>query len=363
MLFLSRYKNNTKGCIMVLKKRYKSLLVELTLFTLFIFFFYDIIWMIIDFDNFYNLLTTSMDTFLLNFLIDLFYCVVFASINITSKNVIFNNKFRRRNSVSYRNLVCSGFLLLSINVVLAFLCEFVLDVMDSELPDEDFLGNAYFFCFVSCILSFVMLLIEYSRIIDEKEKARVELQKKLLSMQLNPHFIFNSFNVLNGLISTNQELALKFSTKLARFYRVVLSNMDNDLISIDNALNMARDYVDLLNIRFGNRICLEIERMSVLDDECVLPGALQLTIENAVKHNHVRDNCKLYLTIKRKDDMLVLKNNRIQSKDDVVEADSCGIGLKNLFDRYNLICECEPVVKADASFYEIMLPIIKRKKL
>ena len=83
---------------MVLKKRYKSLLVELTLFTLFIFFFYDIIWMIIDFDNFYNLLTTSMDTFLLNFLIDLFYCVVFASINITSKNVIFNNKFRRRNS-------------------------------------------------------------------------------------------------------------------------------------------------------------------------------------------------------------------------------------------------------------------------
>ena len=117
--------------------------------------------MIIDFDNFYNLLTTSMDTFLLNFLIDLFYCVVFASINITSKNIIFNNKFRRRNSVSYRNLVYSGFLLLSINVVLAVLCEFVLNVMDSELPDEDFLGNAYFFCFVSCILSFVMLLIEF----------------------------------------------------------------------------------------------------------------------------------------------------------------------------------------------------------
>lgn len=246
---------------------------------------------------------------------------------------------------------------------MAVLCEFVLNVMDSELPDEDFLGNAYFFCFVSCILSFVMLLIEYSRIIDEKEKARVELQKKLLSIQLNPHFIFNSFNVLNGLISTNQELALKFSSKLARFYRVVLSNMDNDLISIDNALNMARDYVDLLNVRFGNSICLEIERMSVLDDEYILPCALQLTIENAVKHNHVRDSSKLYLTIKREDDMLVLKNNRIQSKDDIVEADSCGIGLRNLFDRYNLICECKPVVKADASFYEIMLPIIKRKKL
>lgn len=116
--------------------------------------------MIIDFDNFYNLLTTSTDTFLFNFLIDFVYCVVFASINIISKNVIFNNKFRRRNSVSYRNLVYSGFLLLSINVVLAVLCEFVLNVMDSELPDEDFLGNAYFFCFVSCILSFVMLLIE-----------------------------------------------------------------------------------------------------------------------------------------------------------------------------------------------------------
>ena len=108
--------------------------------------------MIIDFDNFYNLLTTSMDTFLLNFLIDLFYCVVFASINITSKNVIFNNKFRRRNSVSYRTLVYSGFLLLSINVVLAVFCEFFLDLMDSDFPDEDFLGNAYFFCFVSCIL-------------------------------------------------------------------------------------------------------------------------------------------------------------------------------------------------------------------
>lgn len=88
MLFLSRYKNNAKGCIMVLKKRYKSLLVELTLFTLFIFFFYDIIWMIIDFDNFYNLLTTSTDTFLFNFLIDFVYCVVFASINIISVSII-----------------------------------------------------------------------------------------------------------------------------------------------------------------------------------------------------------------------------------------------------------------------------------
>ena len=140
MLFLSQYKNNTKSCIMVLKKRYKSLLVELTLFTLFIFFFYDIIWMIIDFDNFYNLLTTSTYTFLFNFLIDFVYCVVFASINIISKNVIFNNKFRRRNSVSYRNLVYSGFLLLSINVVLAVFCEFFLELMDSDLPDEDFLG-------------------------------------------------------------------------------------------------------------------------------------------------------------------------------------------------------------------------------
>ena len=156
---------------------------------------------------------------------------------------------------------------------------------------------------------------------------------------------------------------MKFPSKLARFYRVVLSNMDNDLISIDNALDMARDYVGLLNVRFGNSICLEIERMSVLDDEYILPCALQLTIENAVKHNHVRDSSKLYLTIKREDNMLILKNNRILSKDDVVEADSCGIGLKNLFDRYNLICECEPVIKADASFYEIMLPIIKRKKL
>ena len=108
-----------------------------------------------------------------------------------------------------------------------------------------------------------------------------------LKNQLDPHFLFNSLNVLTSLIEEDPNQAQKFTTSLSKVYRYVLEQKNKDLVTVDEELDFARTYVRLLKMRFEDSIVFEIPEKASHPELKIVPLSLQLLLENAVKHNVV----------------------------------------------------------------------------
>ncbi len=193
----------------------------------------------------------------------------------------------------------------------------------------------------------------------ELQKANLQSQFEVLKQQVNPHFLFNSLNVLVSLIKTNADLAESFTEKLSQVYRYVLENKEKDIISLGTELEFINAYVFLLKIRFTGKIILKIEIGNDKSEMMILPMALQILIENAIKHNIFSKSNPLRIEIEvDKDNFLVVKNN-IQVREDHIR--STGIGLTNIKNRYKLISDKIPVFEKTKNKYIAKIPLITDK--
>ena len=191
-------------------------------------------------------------------------------------------------------------------------------------------------------------------------KENICLQKKYLKLQLDPHFVFNSLSSLAGMIEYEPQRAEEYVIKLSRVYRYTLRNIEQDYITINEAVDFAKTYVSLLNLRYNDNVIFETDDFKANGNDKILAQSLQLLLENAVKHNAPQGDKKLCIQINVRDNMLVVKNNRIYTRghnDQVVE--SYGIGLNNLKRRYELECGKRIICNVTQDFFEIRLPIIK----
>ncbi|MEX0363636.1 MAG: sensor histidine kinase, partial [Allomuricauda sp.] len=125
--------------------------------------------------------------------------------------------------------------------------------------------------------------VKEQKIIAGTASARFDALKN----QLDPHFLFNSLNVLTSLIEEDPSQAQKFTTSLSKVYRYVLEQKNKDLVTVDEELNFARTYVRLLKMRFEDSIVFDIPEKSGVPEAKIVPLSLQLLLENAVKHNVV----------------------------------------------------------------------------
>jgi LytS/YehU family sensor histidine kinase len=120
------------------------------------------------------------------------------------------------------------------------------------------------------------------------QKENLQSQFEVLKQQVNPHFLFNSLNVLTSLIKVDPDLAEVFTERLSIVYRNVLENKDKDLVTLGSEMDFIKAYVFLLDIRFSNKVFVNINIDEKDFDAYVVPLALQLLIENAIKHNTFR---------------------------------------------------------------------------
>ncbi len=181
------------------------------------------------------------------------------------------------------------------------------------------------------------------------QKENLQSQFEVLRQQVNPHFLFNSLNVLTSLIKLEPDLAEKFTEHLSKVYRYVLENKDNDLVELKTELDFLNAYLFLLNIRFMDKIDVHIEIQEGLTDWLILPLALQLLIENAIKHNSMskRNPLRIHLFIDA-DHYLNVVNN-LQERELYIA--STGVGLKNIEHRYLLLEMPAPeFIKTDLEF-------------
>lgn len=210
------------------------------------------------------------------------------------------------------------------------------------------------FHFIYFYNKFQQKKVKESQIVAKTQTAKFESLKS----QLDPHFLFNSLNVLTALISENPNQAEKFTTKLSKVYRYVLEQKDKDLIPLEEELRFAKAYMDLLKMRFEDGIKFSIPESVSNPELKIVPLSLQLLLENAVKHNIITSNTPLDIKIYEKHGYLFVENN-INPKSSLEK--STKVGLKNIKQRYGLITNETVEISRDNQLFKVRLPLLTQK--
>ena len=217
---------------------------------------------------------------------------------------------------------------------------------------------------ITIILLFFFYFIEKRRyrlekkIIVESTKAETATAKfESLKNQLDPHFLFNSLNVLTGLIEENPDNAIDFTTSLSKIYRYVLEQKDKEVVPIQEEINFAKTYINLLKLRFENSIDFELDESLINHEGFIVPLSLQILLENTIKHNIVSEQKPLKIKMYKQDNNLIVENT-LQPKDSI--KDSTGVGLNNIINRYQLISNRKVEIEKDQLF-RVQLPILTQK--
>jgi sensor histidine kinase YesM len=195
----------------------------------------------------------------------------------------------------------------------------------------------------------------------EAEQLKVEMlayKYEALQNQINPHFLFNSFNVLSDLVYTDQKMAVRFINQLSGLFRYVLDSRDKDLVPLKNELEFLDAYIYLLKTRFNDKFNIQVT-IKPEPDEMIVPMALQLLVENAVKHNEISDEKPLLVTLKKEVDFIEVKNNR-QTKQ-VGEA-SKKMGLKNIEQQFGYFTDKPIQIIPSETEFLVRLPLLKIQK-
>jgi len=200
-------------------------------------------------------------------------------------------------------------------------------------------------------------LLSWRQASIDNEKLRTEqvfTQFQSLKNQVNPHFLFNSLNALSSLVYENQDKAVEFIRKLSQVYRYVLDRKDEEIVPVEEEMEFLRNFIFLQKIRFGDNLKFEAKGSA---DGYLPPLALQLLVENAIKHNVVSDDHPLEINVDFKADFCFVTNN-VKEK---LSKDSTGIGLSNLKERYQYLSDKKVIIKNDGSKFMVQLPILQLK--
>ncbi|PIA79453.1 histidine kinase [Gaetbulibacter sp. 4G1] len=179
-----------------------------------------------------------------------------------------------------------------------------------------------------------------------------------LKNQLDPHFLFNSLNVLTSLIEENPDQAQKFTTSLSKVYRYVLEQKNKELVTVDEELQFAKTYMSLLKMRFEDSIVFTMPEKALNPESKVVPLSLQLLLENAVKHNMVTSSKPLHIKIYEDQNNLVVENN-LQPKQIVKK--SSGVGLSNIMQRYDLLTNRKININKQANRFAVAIPMLTKQ--
>lgn len=234
----------------------------------------------------------------------------------------------------------------------------------------DFVVNEKFrYYIVSLVITlfislFFHTLYFYKKSQDKKVKEQkiiagtASAQFETLKNQIDPHFLFNSLNVLSSLIEENPQNAQRFTTSLSKIYRYVLEQKDKELVPVSEELAFAKTYMNLLKMRFENSLFYELPEDVPNLDAKVVPLSLQLLLENTVKHNVVSERKPLYIRIKVVGDNLVIEND-LQKKE--VLNDRKGVGLQNIINRYAILTQRKVQIIESEKQFSVSLPILTKQ--
>lgn len=167
----------------------------------------------------------------------------------------------------------------------------------------------------------------------------VEAELRALRAQINPHFLFNSLNTIAALVHDEPRVAEQMTVRLARIFRHVLKQTERPFSSLLEEMDFLRAYLDIEQIRFGERLRVAFHVAESVADSQVPSLILQPLVENAIKHglSPKLGECRLIISGRREQEhvLLSVEDNGVGTGNDAAVGDgiSSGIGLRNVRER------------------------------
>ena len=191
----------------------------------------------------------------------------------------------------------------------------------------------------------------------QTQKAQTESELRNLKAQIDPHFLFNNLNVLRGLIQQDPAEANEYLGRFANLYRFLIRHQNDDFVPLADELRFVDEYVYLLRHRFGTAYDFRQELPPELDLTrlLVVPGTVQLLVENAIKHNAGDEDAPLLITVRATATALTVAHPRRPKRTPV---DSLGTGLANLRERYRLLTQQNIAVTDTPTTFAVAVPLV-----
>lgn len=290
-----------------------------------------------------------------------------ASFIIVFLILIYNRKvlsYSYKNKYNELTLIILGTLIITSVFSIGFV--YTRAALSPQHPDQEFMYKIMRDSLVRdlTMAAVVLLVVQLLRaqyyqkkIAVENETLRTEnilTRFEALKSQLDPHFLFNSLNTLQSLITLDTEKAENYLQQLSSVLRYTLQN--KEVLSLEEELKCVHAYCEMMQIRYGENLRFEFKIDEKYNDYCVLPLSLQSLIENSVKHNVISSKQPLTVTLATADDSVSV-SNPIQAKTQPEESN--GIGLVNLTERYRLKWNKKVEITNDGSTFSVKLPLVK----
>ena len=262
---------------------------------------------------------------------------------------------------------------LLLNVALVYFCNYLnFIVIQGKNPEKFFNGEMNFINWFFINFAIMISAIGHARgfmaawknstkkeVVEQKLIAKsANAQFESLKNQLDPHFLFNSLNVLDSLIEENPVQAQRFTNSMSKIYRYVLEQKDKELVSVEEEIDFAKTYCELLKTRFEDAVTFDFNISEEDKKGFVVPLSLQLLLENSIKHNFATSSKPLNIKIFTEKGNLIIENN-LQTRE--LPNTSTGVGLANIVSRYNLLTERNVFVEKSEAFFRVKLPILTEK--
>jgi ligand-binding sensor domain-containing protein len=187
------------------------------------------------------------------------------------------------------------------------------------------------------------------------EKEKIQSQFEVLKSQVNPHFLFNSFNTLISVIEQDQQTAVEYVEHLSDLYRKIVTYRDKDVITLKEEIEIINDYFFIQKKRFGGNLQFVNNVAEEEQQFYIAPLTLQLLAENAVKHNAISSETPLIIELSMQEKMLIVKNNLNQK---VSREKGAGMGLENIVKRYKLLSKEEVVINKTNCSFIVHIPLL-----
>jgi len=283
---------------------------------------------------------------------------------------IFLDSVYKTNRFSLNRLIVGFVSTFFMTLFVVFLLRIFEDVIVEKQSFQDYIQNEKMANFIVPVVIFliVSLAIHAFHLYKTLQENRVKEQKIIagtasakfesLKNQIDPHFLFNSLNVLSSLIEENPENAQRFTTSLSKIYRYVLEQKDKELVPIEEELAFAKTYMNLLKMRFENSLFYELPTTILNPEAKVVPLSLQLLLENTVKHNVVSEQRPLHIRIYIEGDYLAIQND-YQKKEVLQERK--GVGLQNIINRYGIITNRKVLIEQTEQTFTVKIPVLTKQ--
>ena len=200
----------------------------------------------------------------------------------------------------------------------------------------------------------LLLMLQQSKLENEYLKQKnLQAQLSSLRQQISPHFLFNSLNTLSTL--SHEEPVKEYILKMSEVYRYVLHYQEQTEVQVQEELNFIHSYIYILESRFEEGLKINIRINPDHLNRKILPFALQLLIENAIKHNSMSYRTPLTIDIYDLNGKMVVEND-VRPRTTMDRPS--GTGLHNLSQRYQLAAGKDILITRDALKFKVEIPFL-----